>query len=93
MTWGGIGTDAQHAVFQLLHQGTVLVPVEFVAVREAEDEQDREHHRLLLLNAFAQGAALMRGPRRAKIRSAPIPATARARRSCSTASTRGRSAR
>jgi len=61
VTWGGTGTDAQHAVFQLLHQGTVLVPVEFVAVREADDAQDPEHHRMLLLNAFAQGAALMRG--------------------------------
>src|SRR6476661_3514603 len=61
VTWGGTGTDAQHAVFQLLHQGTVLVPIEFVAVREAEDEQDPEHHRLLLLNAFAQSAALMHG--------------------------------
>src|SRR5690348_673522 len=61
VTWGGTGTDAQHAVFQLLHQGTVLVPVEFVAVREAEDAQDPEHHRLLLLNVFAQGAALMQG--------------------------------
>jgi glucose-6-phosphate isomerase len=61
ITWGGTGTDAQHAVFQLLHQGTVPVPVEFVAVREADDEQDPEHHRLLLLNAFAQGAALMEG--------------------------------
>ena len=61
MTWGGTGTDAQHAVFQLLHQGTVLVPVEFVAVREGDDAQDPEHHRLLLLNAFAQGAALMQG--------------------------------
>ena len=61
VTWGGTGTDAQHAVFQLLHQGTVTVPVEFVAVREADDGQDPEHHRLLLLNAFAQGAALMAG--------------------------------
>jgi glucose-6-phosphate isomerase len=61
VTWGGTGTDAQHAVFQLLHQGALLVPVEFLAVREAEDDQDPEHHRLLLLNAFAQGAALMRG--------------------------------
>ena len=68
MTWGGTGTDAQHAVFQLLHQGTMLVPVEFVAVREAEDGRDPEHHRMLLLNAFAQGAALMRG--RASRRSA-----------------------
>ncbi|MFL6765219.1 MAG: glucose-6-phosphate isomerase [Sphingomicrobium sp.] len=61
VTWGGTGTDAQHAVFQLLHQGTVLTPVEFVAVAEGDDAQDPEHHRLLLLNAFAQGAALMRG--------------------------------
>lgn len=61
VTWGGTGTDAQHAVFQLLHQGTVTVPVEFLAVREADDDQTREHHRLLLLNAFAQGAALMEG--------------------------------
>jgi glucose-6-phosphate isomerase len=61
VTWGGTGTDAQHAVFQLLHQGTVLVPLEFVAVSEGEDSLDPEHHRLLLLNAFAQGAALMQG--------------------------------
>ena len=61
MTWGGVGTDAQHAVFQLLHQGTVLVPVEFVAVTESEDSLDPEHHRQLLLNAFAQGSALMSG--------------------------------
>ncbi|WP_028969224.1 glucose-6-phosphate isomerase [Sphingomonas sp. URHD0057] len=61
VTWGGVGTDAQHAVFQLLHQGTVQVAVEFVAVRESEDQQDPERHRLLLLNAFAQGAALMAG--------------------------------
>lgn len=61
VTWGGTGTDAQHAVFQLLHQGTHLVPVEFVGVTEAEDGQDPAHHRALLLNAFAQGAALMKG--------------------------------
>lgn len=61
VTWGGTGTDAQHAVFQLLHQGTVLVPVEFIAVSEAEDSLPPGHHRQLLLNAFAQGAALMRG--------------------------------
>ncbi|HUE79068.1 MAG TPA: glucose-6-phosphate isomerase [Sphingomicrobium sp.] len=61
VTWGGTGTDAQHAVFQLLHQGTVLAPVEFVTVAQSEDSRDLEHHRLLLLNAFAQGAALMQG--------------------------------
>jgi glucose-6-phosphate isomerase len=61
ITWGGVGTDAQHAVFQLLHQGTHLVPVEFVAVIEAGDTLADDHHRQLLLNAFAQGAALMKG--------------------------------
>lgn len=61
ITWGGVGTDAQHAVFQLLHQGTHLVPVEFVAVSEPCDALDDEHHRQLLLNCFAQGAALMQG--------------------------------
>ncbi len=61
VTWGGVGTDAQHAVFQLLHQGTLVVPVEFVACIEQEDGLDDTHHRQLLLNAFAQGAALMTG--------------------------------
>jgi glucose-6-phosphate isomerase len=61
VTWGGVGTDAQHAVFQLLHQGSDLIPVEFVAVAEQDDGQDPAHHRALLLNAFAQGAALMAG--------------------------------
>ncbi len=61
ITWGGVGTDAQHAVFQLLHQGTRIVPLEFVAVVEAGDTLDPAHHRQLLLNAFAQGAALMAG--------------------------------
>ena len=61
ITWGGVGTDAQHAVFQLLHQGTHLVPVEFVAVVEPEHGLDFEHHRQLLINCFAQGAALMAG--------------------------------
>jgi glucose-6-phosphate isomerase len=61
ITWGGVGTDAQHAVFQLLHQGTHLVPVEFIASVTPGDALDPEHHRLLLMNCFAQGAALMAG--------------------------------
>ncbi|MEZ0244014.1 MAG: glucose-6-phosphate isomerase [Sphingomonas sp.] len=61
ITWGGVGTDAQHAVFQLLHQGTHLIPLELIAVIEAGDGLNEEHHRQLLLNAFAQGAALMAG--------------------------------
>jgi glucose-6-phosphate isomerase len=61
ITWGGVGTDAQHAVFQLLHQGTHLVPVEFVAAVEQGHHLGEEHHRQLLINCFAQGAALMAG--------------------------------
>ena len=61
ITWGGVGTDAQHAVFQLLHQGTHLIPVDFIASVAPGDELDPAHHRILLMNCFAQGAALMAG--------------------------------
>lgn len=61
VTWGGVGTDAQHAVFQLLHQGTQLVPVDFIAAIAPGDDLDPVHHRTLLANCFAQGAALMSG--------------------------------
>jgi glucose-6-phosphate isomerase len=61
ITWGGVGTDAQHAVFQLLHQGTVLVPLDFIAAIQPGDDLDFAHHRILLSNCFAQGAALMAG--------------------------------
>jgi glucose-6-phosphate isomerase len=61
ITWGGTGTDAQHAVFQLLHQGTCQGPVEFVAVREPGHGLPASHHRQLLANCFAQGAALLKG--------------------------------
>lgn len=61
ITWGGVGTDAQHAVFQLLHQGTHLVPVDFLATIISGDSLDPAHHRNLLANCLAQGAALMAG--------------------------------
>jgi len=61
ITWGGVGTDAQHAVFQLLHQGTIEVPVDFIAVKQPGHDLDPEHHAILLTNCFAQGAALMSG--------------------------------
>ncbi|WP_369027224.1 glucose-6-phosphate isomerase [Qipengyuania sp. RANM35] len=61
ITWGGVGTDAQHAVFQLLHQGTHLIPVDFIASIAPGDDLDAAHHRILLMNCFAQGAALMAG--------------------------------
>ncbi len=61
VTWGGVGTDAQHAVFQLLHQGTHLIPVDFLVSIAPGDELDPAHHRTLLMNCLAQGAALMAG--------------------------------
>ena len=61
VTWGGTGTDAQHAVFQLLHQGTVPGPVEFLAVRQPGHGLAAAHHRQLLANCLAQSAALLAG--------------------------------
>lgn len=61
ITWGGVGTDAQHAVFQLLHQGTHLVPVEFLLARHPDHGLDDAHHETLVANCIAQGAALMTG--------------------------------
>lgn len=61
VTWGGVGTDAQHAVFQLLHQGTHLIPVDFIVSIAPGDGLDPAHHRNLLMNCLAQGAALMAG--------------------------------
>ena len=61
ITWGGVGTDAQHAVFQLLHQGTHFIPIEFVVAREPDHLLDDAHHETLVANCIAQGAALMAG--------------------------------
>lgn len=58
--WGEPGTNGQHAFFQLLHQGTRLVPVDFLAAVESQNHIGR-HHILLLANCFAQSEALMRG--------------------------------
>ena len=83
ITWGGVGTDAQHAVFQLLHQGTHLIPVDFIASIAPGDDLDPAHHRILLMNCFAQGAALMAG-KKGEDPAATIPATVPRRRSCAT---------
>jgi len=58
--WGEPGTNGQHAYFQMLHQGTDVVPVEFVAVRRATHTLEG-HHDLLLANVLAQAQALMQG--------------------------------
>jgi glucose-6-phosphate isomerase len=58
--WGEPGTNGQHAFFQMLHQGTDTVPVEFIAVREPQHGL-AEHHEQLLANALAQAQALLQG--------------------------------
>jgi glucose-6-phosphate isomerase len=56
----GLGTDSQHAYFQAIHQGTEVVPVDFIGVVQP-DHSRLEHHRVLLAHLLAQGAALMEG--------------------------------
>ena len=60
VVWGEPGTNGQHAYFQMLHQGTDVVPVEFVAVRRPAHHLPG-HHDKLLANALAQAQALMLG--------------------------------
>jgi glucose-6-phosphate isomerase len=58
--WGEPGTNGQHAYFQMLHQGTDVVPVEFIAVKKARHNLPG-HHPMLLANVLAQAQALMVG--------------------------------
>lgn len=58
--WGEPGTNGQHAYFQMLHQGTEVVPVEFLAVKRPHHDLPG-HHTLLLANVLAQAQALMVG--------------------------------
>ena len=58
--WGEPGTNGQHAFFQLLHQGTKLIPVDFLAPAQSHNPIG-EHHSILLSNFFAQTEALMKG--------------------------------
>lgn len=57
--WGSAGTNSQHSFFQLLHQGTHMVPVDFLV--PLSKKGNKEHHALLLANCLAQSQALMQG--------------------------------
>ncbi len=61
LVWGEPGTNGQHAFFQLLHQGSDVIPVEFLAAAEGHEPELRHHHDLLLANCLAQSQALMKG--------------------------------
>ena len=65
--WGEPGTNGQHAFYQLIHQGTRLIPCDFLAAVETHNPIG-EHHKLLLANYFAQTEALMKGRNEAEAR-------------------------
>lgn len=58
--WGEPGTNGQHAFYQLIHQGTKLIPCDFIAPAQSHNPLG-EHHKMLLSNFFAQTEALMNG--------------------------------
>lgn len=60
VVWGEPGTNGQHAFFQMIHQGTDVIPVEFIALRQGGADLPAQHPRLLA-NALAQARALMLG--------------------------------
>lgn len=60
IVWGGVGTNAQHAFMQLIHQGTTVVPVDFIGVAQTAARNTRRHDELIA-NMFAQAEALAFG--------------------------------
>lgn len=65
--WGEPGTNGQHAFYQLIHQGTELIPVDFIVAAKALHPLSN-HHDKLVANCFAQAEALMRGKTEAEVR-------------------------
>jgi len=77
VVWGEPGTDGQHAFFQLIHQGTQMIPSDFIAPVNSHNPLG-DHHAKLMANFFAQTEALMRGrtqdEARAEMQAAGMPA-------------------
>lgn len=69
MIWGEPGTNGQHAFYQLIHQGTKLIPCDFIAACNSynADALKTDHHAILLSNFFAQTEALMQGKTAAEV--------------------------
>jgi glucose-6-phosphate isomerase len=65
--WGSAGTDGQHAYYQLIHQGTQLIPCDFIIPVNSHNETG-DHHQKLFANCLAQSEALMRGKTRSEAR-------------------------
>ncbi|MGI9106273.1 MAG: glucose-6-phosphate isomerase [Pyrinomonadaceae bacterium] len=71
--WGEPGTNGQHAFYQLIHQGTKLIPCDFLAPVETHNLKG-QHHAILLSNFFAQTEALMKGKSEAEVRAELVAA-------------------
>jgi glucose-6-phosphate isomerase len=65
--WGTAGTDGQHAFYQLIHQGTQMIPCDFLIPVNSHNEAG-DHHQKLFANCLAQTEALMRGKNRKEVR-------------------------
>ena len=65
--WGDVGTNGQHAFFKLLHQGTDITPIDFIAVLKPSHDLPGQHA-VLLANCFAQSEAFMRGKQAEEVR-------------------------
>ena len=61
IVWGEPGTNGQHAFYQLIHQGTRVIPCEFMVAAKGHEAELAHHHALLIANCLAQSEALMRG--------------------------------
>jgi glucose-6-phosphate isomerase len=75
VVWGEPGTNGQHAYFQMLHQGSDVIPVEFIAVRQPDHPHAELHHKLLA-NCLAQSQALMLGKTAAEAAQEKAPTAA-----------------
>ena len=71
--WGQPGTNGQHAFYQLIHQGTKLIPCDFIGFCQPLDPLD-DHHTLLMANLFAQTEALAFGKTGAEVSAEGVPA-------------------
>ncbi len=61
VVWGEPGTNGQHAFYQLIHQGTTVIPAEFMIAANGHEKNLRHQHELLIANCLAQSEALMKG--------------------------------
>jgi glucose-6-phosphate isomerase len=73
IVWGTPGTNGQHAYYQLIHQGTALIPADFIGFVHPGNDLG-EHHDLLMANFFAQTEALAFGKTRAEVEADGVPA-------------------